>query len=279
MKDFEAKRKVAQGIDTILSRMYENVHHNSFDENIDFSGIPSTTLKDFWLYTAGFIGFRNNDDLEERITPDEAQKILSGKFILKYITSKQAEIIANRANVVIDNSDEPQKVALYTIQDGTYYINKNIKETPESEPKTFISLETHPVELHTDAPQSYVDPLYVLTLLRNTFCHESPYIKGNKLTFLKDDSDEIVISKMWLRGYTELFAKQISLYNSAELATFLRSELEKTSNTLSNNDQIEEAVELAKPMLNEDFETLYPLIKFFVKERLTFEPKFQCIKG
>ena len=85
MKDFEAKRKVAQGIDTILSRMYENVHHNSFDENIDFSGIPSTTLKDFWLYTAGFIGFRNNDDLEERITPDEAQKILSGKFILKYI--------------------------------------------------------------------------------------------------------------------------------------------------------------------------------------------------
>ena len=273
MKDYDSKRKIAKDINEVLVRMYNNCHLNFFDENIDFSGIPSTTLKDFWLYTSGFIGFKNNDELESLVSEEEIQSILAGKFILKYLTNEQLDVIAKRSGVEIEDGDKPQIVPLYTIQDGTYYINKNIVNPKTGEPTSYISLVTNPVELHTDTPQDYVNPKFVLRMLRNTFAHESPYIKGNKLTFLKMD-DEIVLSKMWLRGYTELFARKTAPYTSAELYDMLYPVLKDAKNDLTSLEDVFSAVTTIFPYLDKKYPISEMLTKYLIQERINLEKNF-----
>lgn len=273
MKDYEAKRQISKNINEILIRLYNNVHPNYFDENVDFSSIPSTVLKDFWLYTAGFIGFNNNDKLESLVSEKEVQSILAGKFVLKYLTQEQLDVLAKRSNITFSDSDKPQKVKIYTIQDGTYYLNKNTPNKETGELSNFVSLETCPVELHTDTPQDYVEPKFVLKLLRNTFAHESPYIRGNRLTFLKQE-DEIVVTKMWLRGFTELFARKTAPYNSSEINSLLTTYLQDSQNTLSSIDEIYSAIESIKKYLPEEISSHIHLTKFLIYERINLEKNF-----
>ena len=86
--------------------------------------------------------------------------------------------------------------------------------------------------------------------------------------------DEIVISKMWLRGFTELFARKSAPYDSTELYKILLPVLQESQNTLSSIDEIYSAIETIFPYLNKDLKWSFTLTKYLTAERVVLEKNF-----
>ena len=218
MTESEFRINIAKNINDILSAIYKNTSNNEFNPLIDLSNVPSTTLKDFWLYTAGFLGLQNQEQFDKTLTDEEVNDVLNGGFRLIDLPLDQAQAFAKKSKKKIPDKGSNLTINLYSVQDGTYSIKKGFKDN-DGNILNCLALETDPLEYYTDtAPDKFnPSPRDVLKTLRNVFAHRTPIKRGKKLVFEKGD-DEIVVSKMWLRGYSELFCRKNSTLNSDNIS-------------------------------------------------------------
>lgn len=272
----EQRRQLAISLNTILKRIYKNIHEDKFDTNIDLSDIRALDLKNFWVYTSGYIGVKNNDEIDDILTDSEMNNMLSGKFALRYMSKDQAKQLADKAGVKLNPSRGNARTNLYNIQDGTYYL-----ESQKPLPNSYITapclcLETNCVEFCTDHEDYYVNYTNrdFFKLLRNSFAHSVPFIDNNELVFEKPNGDQLIISKMWLRGYTELFARNQMIIDSKQLSERLHEELLKDRNYIDNLQDIDKALSTIKDLFPENIQDKYFRVNNFVKKRILFTKDF-----
>ena len=122
--EFDARISLATSQNEILKRMFGSIDENGFNLNIDFSKISSNKLKDFWLYTTGFLGLINYENQETVLSSSEAEDILKGNFCLKVISSAEVSEILKRSGIKEQRAGYSQHYDLNTIQDGKYSIEK-----------------------------------------------------------------------------------------------------------------------------------------------------------
>ena len=124
MTESEARIKISKSINDVLKAIYKNINNKNFDMLIDLSNVPSTTLKDFWIYTAGFLGLKNQKDFDNMLTDQEVKDILMGGFRLIDLPLDQAQEFALRSKKKVPDQGAGITINLYSVQDGTYSINK-----------------------------------------------------------------------------------------------------------------------------------------------------------
>lgn len=269
----QARIKLAQDLNKVVKGLYKDISNEEVNLDPNLSNIPATTLKDFWIYTTGFMGIQNLDDINNNYLESEANEILNGNFKLKDLTLEQATALAENAGQSINKKGQYSSVIpLYKIQDGKYSIYKNVAGNREKS-KAFLSLTTSPIEFYTDLKPEQIIPSKVLQSIRNVFAHRTPYIKDSKLTFVKGN-DEIVVSKMWLRGYAELFAKLSNSLDSNELSNTIKETCDQQNFTLSNQNEIGIALASIKKYFNEEAQKNYIKTVKFVFNRLSYDKNF-----
>ena len=176
------------------------------------------------------------------------------------VTVDPIENTPKKAKKKVPDKGSGIKIDLYTVQDGTYSILKGFKDE-NGNSCNYLTLTTKPLEYHTDKTidQLKITPREALKTLRNVFAHRTPTIDGNRLIFERGD-DEIVVSKMWLRGYAELFSKKSKTLNSSDIEKLIVSNLDSTNNTLSNKQELDQVLSSIKNIFGEDVnKTFYKL--------------------
>lgn len=270
--EFDARISLATSQNEILKRMFGSIDENGFNLNIDFSKISSNKLKDFWLYTTGFLGLINYENQETVLSSSEAEDILKGNFCLKVISSAEVSEILKRSGIKEQRAGYSQHYDLNTIQDGKYSIEKNALYNATNY-CNLLKLNTNPIEIYTDNPHLNTDPAYLLKQIRNSLAHSVPYINGNTLTLLSKD-DEYVVSKMWLRGFAETFCMLSKNIKEETIAEALIKELPLQKNYIENEKDVDKALSSIKNIFPEDIKKNYFRINTFVKNRLNYEPDF-----
>jgi len=276
MTESDFRINISKNINEVLKKLYNNISDNNFDPFIDLSKIPSVTLKDFWLYTAGFIGLKNQEEFDKMLSDQEVLSVLNGKFHLRTLPLDQAQEFAKKANKKVPDKGSGIKIDLYSVQDGTYSIMKGFKDE-QGNTINYLGLSTRPLEYHTDKKIQDVNitPRGALKTLRNVFAHRTPTIDGNNLIFERGD-DEIVVSKMWLRGYTELFSRKSKTLNSEEIEKLLLLKLEK-ENSLSSKQEIDSLLSNVKEMFGEDVTKNFYKLSTFIHNRLKSQKNFNTL--
>lgn len=270
--EFDARISLATSQNEILKRIFGSIDENGFNLNIDFSNISSNKLKDFWLYTTGFLGLINYENQETVLSSSEAEDILKGNFCLKVISSAEVSEILKRSGIKEQRAGYSQHYDLNTIQDGKYSIEKNALYNATNY-CNLLKLNTNPIEIYTDNPHLNTDPAYLLKQIRNSLAHSVPYINGNILTLLSKD-DEYVVSKMWLRGFAETFCMLSKNIDEKTIAEALIKELPIQKNYIENEKDVDKALSSIKNIFPEDIKKNYFRINTFVKNRLNYEPNF-----
>ena len=203
----ELRIELAKNQNEILKCLYQNISTDNFNINLDLSNVPTFALRDFWVYTAGFLSVQNFENLG--FSDKDIKKVMSGTFNLKEISIEDGEKLVKQAGKRLKSGGYAQSVPLYKIQDGEYFFNKNYPVEKHGRKYT-----THLITLQTDEPNfstnrishSTYNDEEIFTIIRNFLVHRIPYIKGSKI-LLFDDKDAVLITKMWLRGYSELFSR------------------------------------------------------------------------
>lgn len=274
MTESEFRINIAKNINNILTAIYKNIGNNEFDPLVNLENVPSTTLKDFWLYTAGFLGLKNQEDFDKMLTDQEVNDVLTGAFNLRTLPLDQAQQFAKRSKVKIPEKNSGVTINLYSVQDGTYSIKKGFKDE-NGNTVNYLSLKTDPLEYYTDKSleEFSPNPREVLKSLRNVFAHRTPLKLGKKLLFEKGD-DEIVVSKMWLRGYSELFCKKSHTLNSEDIENIISKEVNENSNTLSTKQDIDSVLLSIKHLFGEDINKNFYKLSNFVQTRIADKENF-----
>lgn len=277
MTESEFRINIANNINNILKSIYYNASNTGFDPLVDLSDIPSTTLKDFWLYTAGFLGLKNQKDFDNMLTDEEVDDILKGGFRLIDLPLDQAQEFARRSKKKVPDKGSQITIDLYSVQDGTYSIKKGFKDE-DGNVINCLALETDPLEYHTDTPPEEFKPSHreILKTLRNVFAHRTPIKRGKKLVFEKGN-DEIVVSKMWLRGYSELFCRKSNTLNSNTIENILIKEASKNNNYISTKQELDSLLSSVKNLFGEEINQNFYKLTSFIQTRLSSQPDFYSL--
>ena len=223
------------------------IKNDKFDLNVDLSSIPAESIRDFWVYTAGFLGVQNFDQIISSLPENEIDSIVSGKFLLKELTDSEADKLATSAGTKINKRGFGSKTPLYTIQDGNYYILKNLPiDRIGKRYITCISLETDGVKLFTNRDDIEMTNEQAMHVIRNLMVHTTPYINGTRVNLFEENDDYFQISKMWLRGYSELFSQKSNVVKKETLKQIFESKLPVQANYLENLQDVHSALTLVK---------------------------------
>lgn len=270
MTEAELKAIIAKQQNTILSRVFENISSDGVDTSIDLSDINSLFLSDFWIYTSGYLGIQNFENT--MFSEKEVELILNGSFELKELSPSEIETMCKNAQTKPPDQYRRAKVELYKIQDGTYFLTAYPKKYYYRTP-VILNLETDPVVFDDKNPAFAVTPHDKLAIIRNLLAHSTPYVDGSKLKFYYHDS-EIVLTKMWLRGYSELFAQKSSTINPKQLQEMLYTQLTQTGNMIDNTKDVDKALSLISTCFDENQRKNFFRLNNFVKIRLLYENDF-----
>lgn len=276
MTESEARIMLAKNQNKIIKRIFNNIKDDYFDLNVNLSDIEAPYLSDFWVHAAGFLSLLNYENDNLPITSSDVEDILNGKFKLKVLSFSEAEKLMKLAKTPNSGGFLSSK-PLYSIQDGTYYIEstrvKNSKGVPVSAKQ--IVLKTNELDYYTDSDDKIaaLDDIKLLKMVRNAIAHQVPYIHGTELHYLNDD-DEIVVSNMWLRGYSELFSLLAQPTDAIEFEKLFLRELPKQANYLENEKDIDSALSIVKPLFDTDVQTNFYRVNNFVKTRVQYTKDF-----
>lgn len=276
MTQSEARCIVARGLNEILERFYQNISDNGVNLDFSFLDISTASLKDFSVYTAGFLGMKTKDEINEMLTEKEIDALIQGKFSLKRLSLKEAYDLAESVGKKLPKSGFSASAMLYKIQDGTYFVDKNISAPNSNGYINCISLKTSPVEYYSDYSNILPSPDEIFASLRNTFAHNTPYIDGNKIIF-KIGKDEIVVSKMWLRGYSELFSRKSAVIEEKAVFAALKAALPKSDNQLATPDDVDRAIGLIKGLFPKSIQESFFRVNNFVKNRVLYNKNFYTL--
>ena len=265
----ELRIELAKRQNEILKRIYKNITADGFDTNLDLDDIDSVELRDFWVYTAGFLGVQNFESLN--LTERDVKNIMSGRFVLKEVSLEEGEKIVRQAGKRLKNGGYAQTVSLYKIQDGEYFFNKNCAYEKDGRRYTshFISLQTDKPEYQTSRTYFEDDDDHIFTIIRNFLVHRIPYVKGSKIA-LFDNKDLIVVTKMWLRGYSELFSKLSTKANPEDIKKKLYNELAPHGIYIDTPQEVDKALSFVKDCFDKETQEKYYRVNNFVKRRLEY---------
>lgn len=263
----------------ILKTIFENIHENGFDCDIDLSSIPTEKLMDFWLYSTGFMCLQNFESDSLPFDYKECENIANGWFYLKSLSYDEArKLLADAGNTPKSKNDYIGQ--LYTVQDGKYSIGTSKRIVY----KYGVPLRNQPcIILNTDKPTYvYFDndvditPDRLIHIIRNALAHDVPFVKGSTVAFRVGGTknDYIEVSKMWLRGFSELFSQLNVPANENEVIDVLSKELSLSRNYLENEKQVENAISLVKNLFSEQVQNNFFRVHNFIKTRLKYEPDF-----
>lgn len=268
----EARIALAKSQNKILNSLFRGVSESEFNPNVDLSEISSTRLKDFWLYTTGFLGLLNYESEDNLLPRQEIEDMLKGKFHVKTLTSREVSKMLQNAGIRESRAGFSQSYELYSIQDGVYKIAKNTSASRIGY-QNRLELYTSPLEVYTDNPYFDEDPVRELKLVRNCLAHGVPYVNGSAITLLSGN-DDIVVSKMWLRGFAETFARIGMKTNENQIHEKLLKELPFQGNYIENEKDIDQALSAIKDCFDDETKKNYYRINNFIKTRLRYEPDF-----
>ena len=259
----------------ILQTIYNNINSDKFDLSVDLSKFPATSLKDFWVYTSGFLSIQNFESIIENMSDKEVDDILEGKFKLKSLTNEEANAFAKSAGKTIPTYGVSHIINLYTIQDGTYKLNKGVSRVTSNgqQKPNWLSLETDGIMYYCDDPNLEISSKQVMNIIRNLIVHRTPYINGSKLTFV-GENQEIVVSKMWLRGYSELFSQNQSNVDAETIEKVLTRELAKSRNYINDPAELDKALSNIVHCFSPEVVKNYFRVNNFVKLRVQYYNDF-----
>jgi len=268
MTESELRIKIARNINDVLMAIYKNINNNEFDPLINLSNVPSTTLKDFWIYTAGFLGLKNQDEFDSLFSDKDVYSILDGDFHIIDLPLDVAQEYAKRSKKKVPDKGIGITIGLYSVQDGTYSIKKGFKDE-KGNLINYLALQTSPLEYHTDTPLEdfEITAREILKNLRNVFAHRTPIKRGKKLVFERGE-DEIVVSKMWLRGYSEMFCRKSHTLNSSNIEQLILEELKRNENLLLNKQDVDSVLSAVKHLFGENVNKNFYKLSGFVQARL-----------
>lgn len=259
----------------ILQLLFNNIKNDKFDLNVDLSSIPAESIRDFWVYTAGFLGVQNFDQIISSLPENEIDSIVSGKFLLKELTDSEADKLATSAGTKINKRGFGSKTPLYTIQDGNYYILKNLPiDRIGKRYITCISLETDGVKLFTNRDDIEMTNEQAMHVIRNLMVHTTPYINGTRVNLFEENDDYFQISKMWLRGYSELFSQKSNVVKKETLKQIFESKLPVQANYLENLQDVHSALTLVKDCFGKENSDSNFRVHNFIDYRLLYIKDF-----
>ncbi len=265
MTESEERIILSRGQNQIFERIYQNISSNGFDTNINFDGIETGKLIDFSLSAAGFLSVQNFENLESTLHDSDIKKIIGGTFKLKILTPREVEELTTGIKTHTNNRKNHSTTALFTIQDGKYSIvSKNGRNV--------LTLQTPPIEYQFKGVEK-LEPRELFRRVRNLLAHSVQYKSNSKILLFSNDGC-IEISKMWLRGYSELFVSSSETFDTLKAKIMLTKELQQTGNYLESFEDINKGLSAIKSIFPPEIVTNYYRVNNFVNFRLKYQPDF-----
>lgn len=261
---FSQRMEITRNQIKILRKLYENIDDDSFNTDVDLSEFSTPSLRDFSIYTSGFMSIQNFEAMIDKMSDEEIDGILEGRFVIKAIDNDGTKALARASNIVLPKGGVPQIVKLQSIQDGTYSIEKKQKINGTISPA--IVLKTDPVVIFTNKELT-LECSQVLKNIRNLLVHSVPFIDGKNLVFVEDEYDT-QITKMWLRGYSELFIKKMLDIDSEKIKEILNEQYPSGSKAFENKEDVDKALSKIKECFPENIQQNYFRVNNFVKTRI-----------
>lgn len=265
----EERRKLAAQQSKLLERLYKSAENDGFDIDVDLSDFSSSQLKDFWVYTSGFLYLNKYEKYD--FSDKELERIFAGEFNLLKLSKTKRDELLKIYDKKIPSKTYSSVVKLETIQDGKFSIEINFERGYKESIDTLV--------LNTDTPKfeseynSYYSNQEKIAIVRNTFAHNTPFIAGNTLLFRRYDGN-LFVSKMWLRGLTETYANKYNSFSFKHAKNSLMETLSKQANYIMSNQDIDMALSSMKnyfdPIARENFHRINTLIK----SRVQYMPDF-----
>lgn len=270
MTESELRAALAASQNKILSRIYTNISTDSFNTSLQLEDISNENLKDFWVYTSGFLGVQNFEAIVDSLSEQQIADILSGKFVLKDLSKQELhDTLETAKKLSILKGGMPKTIDLYTIQDGTYKIEKTSKESGNQSPAS-LTLKTRELYYMSDKQDLNIPPSQIFHIVRNVLVHSTPYINGSKLYLFtgNNNDDSIEITKMWLRGYAELFAQTDKTLDEYMIQDRIVDIMEQQNNFLNNHKDVNQLLSELKNNFSPNIQKNFFRVNNFVKQRL-----------
>lgn len=263
----QARCYIADSIRFILHRMYSNINGAAVNTAIDFSDIDDSELIFFGLAATGFMSLQTfeADTIEDR----EYDKIIDGIFNLRDLTREETQRILENSGARYVDTKKGQKASISKIQGAEYSIlTKNGKST--------FMLKTPEPELHTPTAEPISTPDF-FKLIRNLAAHSMFYKNGDDIFYYTNDG-YVSVPTMWMRGYSELFVRKRPAFDASAAREILYNVLPAQNNTLSNEQEINDALSSIKHLFDADTLRHFYRVNNFVNARIKHQPVFFQIK-
>ena len=265
MTESEERCIMCERLNKIYYKLYEAIGENGFDVNLDLDEIYSGVLIDFSLNAAGFLSVQNFDYLAESLKESDIKKLLGGTFLLKQLSGDEIESLTDGIQTKTVDKKDHKQTTLYSIQDGKYYIHtKNGKNT--------LVLKTPPATYnfkHNIKPT----PAEFFHKIRNLLAHSVQYKSSSRILLFSNEG-YIELSKMWLRGYSEMFVRDAKTFDTKHAKQTMLAELEATGNTLQNIDDINKALSSIKRYFPPEVVSSFFRVNNLVRYRLEYQQEF-----
>lgn len=268
----DQKRKLALEQNQILMQILSHVDDNGVDtQNIDLSNFETRVLRDFWVYSSGFLCLNNYENYD--LSMKEIQDINRGKFALRFVSDDEV-----REYYKMYNKPFPQRglpfstdIVLDKVQDAKFHLHTN-QSIDGKGYGTVLKLDTKKPIMVSDYGTKLEGDI-ALKIVRNVYAHNTPFIDGSTLKFMSKH-DEINVSKMWLRGFSELFARKHAKFDVNKARETMIAELSNQGNYIENEKGIDDALSSIKGFVSSGVLKNFHRVNQLVKLRTRFYPDF-----
>ena len=263
----EARCFMANANNDILRIVFDNIKGNMFDPFLPLEFMNEDAITNFELSMTGFLSVQNFENLAEELKDKEIDDIVAGTITIKELSAKEAfQLISESGAVSKKNKNGVTKTVISKIKDATYsVVCKNGKYS--------LVLKTSPVKYFTKHADKKMTSKDIFYWIRNNSAHNIAYKSDGNILFFVEDG-YIEVSKMWLRGYSELFAKEKPVFDIEKARAILETELKKSGNELKNFEDVKQALSLIKGCFEKDISSNYFRVHNFVKLRLDYHENF-----
>lgn len=264
----EERRKLAKNQIQLLDALYKSVTDDGFNTEIDLKDFKTSHLKDFWVYTSGFLCLNKYEKYD--FSQQEIGDIFNGEFVLLELDRKKREELLNAYGKKLSPKGYSFIIPLETIQDGKFTIK--IRCGRHTNPAGVLALDTQQPTFESEHA-SYLTDSEKIAIVRNTFAHNTPFISGNTLLFRRFDGN-LYVSKMWLRGLTETYANKYAVFNYEFAKMHLTDTLAKQANYILNNQDIDKALTTMRDFFDPVARDNFYRINTLIKARIQYIPDF-----
>ena len=264
----------------ILMTLYNAITNDDVDVDVDLSKFNSTDLGGIYYDLALFSIIANNDRFEDVFSDGVLESISLGvknskndepkaEFLLEEFTPKEGyEKTGDKSYLKMTYSEKIR------IQDGEYTTSCR----PSREKRGYV----YRTYLRTDVPhltrgEIKKDGLLMLETFRNIIAHSAQFEINNKtgnLHFLNGNR-EFVCSKMWLRGFSTLWASRNKSLDHKKIKDIILQEYGEGKKSITTTDDVKNILRLTAD--ETDYRKYSSSMFKFVMARLKYYDNFYTL--